>query len=412
MDLKTHSSPCNKNTPREEKITQRNSLTKVLNECLPSYPIDQISLSDGSTDEFKFHEENEFPKVVENRFIPEDSKDCKNEKIKESSNSSTTISTVDSHSIFRKDSSKVTSILDSLTKNRHKSSNQFQRTLSNNRTSQCDLNFMTAGTIKKPLTSQSASGYYDIHNFEFLKVAGKRHLLGSGAYGDVFLAKHKLDNTKYAIKVMNKAKLKSSNVKLSYIHKEIEVHSKLDHPFIINLKSFGETDTEVLMIMDYAKNGSLYTKIKKMQIGFSEESAFKYFIQTCSAVYFLQRNKFTHRDLKPENLLLDENNNIKLTDFGWCRSYNEKQPFKETCGTFEYMAPEIVLDKPYDEKVDNWALGILLYELLHGYPPFSIEANNYSKKNTKILMEKIIKNSIVYKEGLSEEVKDLMSCKF
>ena len=81
------------------------------------------------------------------------------------------------------------------------------------------------------------------------------------------------------------------------------------------------------------------------------------------------------------------------------------------CGTFEYMAPEIIKEYSYNEKIDNWSLGILLYELLHGKPPFFVENLYTDKKNTKILFNKIINNDIEFKNNLSTDVKDLIKSK-
>ena len=102
-----------------------------------------------------------------------------------------------------------------------------------------------------------------------------------------------------------------------------------------------------------------------------EKTAFKYFIHTASAVLFLHENNLVHRDLKPENLLVDENNNVKLCDFGWCveLSMGNRITF---CGTYEYMAPEIIKEKPYNQGIDVWSLGILLYELVHCFSPFRV----------------------------------------
>lgn len=248
---------------------------------------------------------------------------------------------------------------------------------------------------------------YDYRSFDYIKIGNKNQLLGAGAFGEVFLAKHRIENKKYAIKVLNKGKLIKNNVSFSIINKEIELHSKLDHPYIISMKCHHETKDSFYIVMDYSKNGSLYSKLNKMKNGFSEESAFKYFIQTCSAIYFLHINNLAHRDIKPENLLLDDNNNIKLSDFGWCDYYNNRR-FNEKCGTLEYMAPEIINDLSYDEKVDSWALGVLLYELLHGKSPFFIE-NLYLNTNTqRDLLKKINENQISFKEELSDSVKDLI----
>lgn len=269
--------------------------------------------------------------------------------------------------------------------------------------------------------------FYDFSNFEFKKIANRNQILGSGAFGEVILAKHKKEDKKYACKVMNKAKLIKNQVKLSDIEREIDIHAKLDHPYIIKLICHHQDYENYYMILDYAKNGTLYTKMKKMKHGFSEETAFKYFIQSCSAIYFLHKNKLAHRDIKPENLLLDENNNIKLADFGWCdyfnhrdsrmsittKDSNNKKCFNDVCGTYEYMAPEIVKEEAYDEKVDIWSLGVLLYELLHGKSPYidNTTDNKTNNVNLEILLSKIKNNRYDINPSLTPQCKDLIDCK-
>lgn len=271
---------------------------------------------------------------------------------------------------------------------------------------------MKEGRIRLDFESELKEEKSGFENFQYVRIGNKNQLLGQGAFGEVFLIINKNENKKYAIKIMNKAKLYENNTKLSIIRNEIDIHKILDHPYIISLVNFKETQSDFQIILEYAKNGSLYSKIKKMKGGFSEESAFKFFIQTASALYFLQQNKLVHRDLKPENLLLDDDNNIKLSDFGWCDFFNKEKELKQTCGTYEYMAPEIILQRGYNEKVDNWALGILLYELLHGVPPFHVQDLYKDKKKVKILFEKILKNSYEIKEGVSSDGKDLIRRKF
>ena len=131
-----------------------------------------------------------------------------------------------------------------------------------------------------------------------------------------------------------------------------------------------------------------------------EKTAFHYFIQTCSAIQYLHSIDLVHRDLKPENLLIDELNNVKLCDFGWCVKLDEN-PRNTFCGTYEYMAPEVVKEEPYSKAIDVWSIGVLLYELLHGYSPFRARSkgpdlhkeifNNITKYKFKI--EKILTGS-------------------
>jgi len=122
--------------------------------------------------------------------------------------------------------------------------------------------------------------------------------------------------------------------------------------------------------MEYASKGSLFQTIRTKK-KLDEKTSFIYFIQAASSILFLHENNLVHRDLKPENLLVDEYNVVKLGDFGWCveMALGNRVTF---CGTYEYMAPEILKEKPYNQSIDIWSLGILLYELLHNYSPFSV----------------------------------------
>lgn len=251
--------------------------------------------------------------------------------------------------------------------------------------------------------------FYDFHNFDFVRNGKKFKSLGNGAYGDVFLAKHKVDDQKCAIKMMNKAKIEENNIHIDIIKKEIEIHSRLIHPYIIRLKNYYENKNSIYIVMDYAKNGNLFHKISKNKNGLNENDTFKYFIQTCSAIHFLHENNLVHRDIKPENLLLDDNNNIKLCDFGWCDNLGNNALKSTFCGTFEFMAPEIIQQKKYDKKVDIWALGILLYELLHGCSPFKANEKETNPANFQdIVFSKILINEFELKMDLSENVKDLI----
>jgi serine/threonine protein kinase len=129
-----------------------------------------------------------------------------------------------------------------------------------------------------------------------------------------------------------------------------------------------------------------------------ESDAFIYFFQTCLGIDYIQKRGIIHRDLKPENLLLDDKGNIKLCDFGWSAEANHKAR-TTFCGTIEYMAPEMLKNKPYTKKLDNWCLGVLLFELLHGYPPFN--GRTESEKIKKIKQGKFEK----FDYSLSKDVK-------
>ena len=167
---------------------------------------------------------------------------------------------------------------------------------------------------------------------------------------------------------------------------EISIHLKLLHENIARLYSYYEDESAFYLIMEYAEKGTLFNLIQNSK-GLSEEKAFKYFIQVANAIYYLHSNNLMHRDLKPENCLIDNYDNIKLCDFGWTVECNNKRV--TFCGTYEYMAPEIIKELPYTNMIDVWSLGVLLYELIHSYSPFRVTIN--------LIRLNIVLMKIVYK---------------
>ena len=208
--------------------------------------------------------------------------------------------------------------------------------------------------------------YFNIKNFIFNKDID---ILGTGSLGKVYLTYNKIDNKKYALKQIIKKTLEENGININIIYREISTHLKLSHENIVKLYSYYEDKENIYIILEPVTNGTLFHKIRNENY-LSESQAFHYFIQLVSAINFLHINGFIHRDIKPENILLDEKDNIKLCDFGWCINVEKYEKRTTFCGTFEYMAPEIVKDESYNSEIDIWALGILLYEMLHGYSPF------------------------------------------
>jgi len=249
---------------------------------------------------------------------------------------------------------------------------------------------------------------YTIDNYEYITDCNKELIIiGRGGYGKIYLAKNKKDNKEYAIKYVSKEKMKSVGVDYSIIKREIDIHIRITHPRIIKLYSYLEDRYNFYLAMEYAKKGSLYQLIQQKK-GMSENEAFFYFIQVASAIYFLHENGYAHRDIKPENILLDENGGIKLCDFGWCVNVakGERTTF---CGTYEYMAPEMINDEFYDKGIDIWSLGVLLYEMIHGYSPF--RAHKFVKDAKKAQIEifvNIKNNNYTINKDISEECIDLI----
>ncbi len=156
----------------------------------------------------------------------------------------------------------------------------------------------------------------------------------------------------------------------------------------------------VYLLLEYAPNGALFSFIHPKS-GLSEILALRFLYQTASGVQYLHSRKIVHRDIKPENILLDESFNIKICDFGWSCYLEDDQVRTTVCGTYEYMPPEIVNEKFHTNKVDIWALGILLYEMIHGRAPFRATS-------LKEIKRQINSKEISLDKNISEDTKDLL----
>jgi hypothetical protein len=159
----------------------------------------------------------------------------------------------------------------------------------------------------------------------------------------------------------------------------------INHPYSIKLYNHFEDNDKLYLIMEPASNGNLYSFIEnnKNQKIKSNETIKKIIIQTIEIIKYLHSKDIIYRDIKPENILLDKDNNIKLCDYGWASYLTKDQFCKVYCGTPEYVSPEMVKKYPYNEKVDIWGIGVLIFELLFGYPPFSSNFNEDRYNNIK-----------------------------
>ena len=261
--------------------------------------------------------------------------------------------------------------------------------------------FITSGKISDKIQYDPL---FKIENFaQAVDKNNKPRILGSGSYGQVFLCVNKINKKYYAIKHMEKERLKKALKTLSGINTEIDLQSRISHPNIVQLLYVEQTKTSYNLVMECALFGSLFDFIRKNKC-LSEEVSFKYFIQVVNAVYFLHQNDLIHRDIKPENILLYDNNIVKLCDFGWCVGLNGGQR-GTFCGTIEYMAPEMVNQKIYSKEIDVWSLGVLLYEMLHGYSPFIPKKADFNERE---VMENIKIHNLKFDKKVSQECKDLI----
>ena len=195
--------------------------------------------------------------------------------------------------------------------------------------------------------------------------------IGKGAFGEVWKVSHRQSNKIYVIKVMDKATIKDQKLS-DQINREIEIMYKLNHPHVIRLINHFEDDEKFYLIMPHASKGQLYSLLRR-QVRFDQRTAAQYMREVLEAVRYIHSfsPKIIHRDIKPENLLLDENYRVLLSDFGWSNFLDENEYRKTFCGTPEYLSPEMAKKSGHNEMVDIWALGVLLFEFLAGYAPFS-----------------------------------------
>ncbi|KAJ0979226.1 hypothetical protein J5N97_014700 [Dioscorea zingiberensis] len=196
-------------------------------------------------------------------------------------------------------------------------------------------------------------------------------LLGQGTFAKVYHGRNLKTSQSVAIKVIDKEKVLKVGL-IDQIKREISVMRLVRHPYVVQLYEVMASKTKIYFVMEYVKGGELFSKVSKGKL--REEVARKYFQQLISAVDFCHSRGVYHRDLKPENLLLDDDGNLKVSDFGLSALAESKRQdglLHTTCGTPAYVAPEVINRKGYDgAKADIWSCGVILFVLLAGYLPF------------------------------------------
>ena len=240
--------------------------------------------------------------------------------------------------------------------------------------------------------------YSDINNYIMKKV------IGEGNFGKVKLAEFKPTGEEFAIKILNKKKIKKQmkNVML----RENEIITKLNHINIVFVYKIIETPEDYFIVMEYCKLGELFDYIVKKK-KLSEEESSVLFYQLINGVEYMHSRGIAHRDLKPENLLLTEDKVLKIIDFGLSHEFHEDEFLKTKCGSPSYAAPEIIARPNYDGfKIDIWCCGIILYAMLCGYLPF--EGDSQSETNNVELFKNILKCEPEIPEFLSDISKDLI----
>ncbi|CAG0914719.1 unnamed protein product [Notodromas monacha] len=200
--------------------------------------------------------------------------------------------------------------------------------------------------------------------------------LGKGHYAVVKLARHVFTGERVAVKVIDKTRLDDASK--AQLYQEIRCMKMVQHPIVVRLYEVIDTQTKLYLVLEYGDGGDLYDYIMRHEHGVDEATARRHFRQIIRAISYCHQLHVVHRDLKPENVVFFKRLGlVKLTDFGFSNKFSPGQKLATSCGSLAYSAPEILLGDQYDAPaVDIWSLGVILYMLVCGRPPFQEATDN------------------------------------
>lgn len=223
--------------------------------------------------------------------------------------------------------------------------------------------------------------------------------VGKGTFSRVRVVKIKgsHDRSPMALKILRKGdviRLKQ----VEHVKAEKQIMSMIEHPFIVNLLGSFQDEKRLFMLLEYVNGGELFSYLRREGRLPNEHACF-YSSEIILAFGYLHSLHVVYRDLKPENVLLDCEGHVKITDFGFAKVVEERT--WTLCGTPEYLAPEIIQSKGHGKGVDWWALGILLFEMIAGYPPFYDE-------NPFGIYQKVLQGRVDFPRHFDVKAKDLV----
>ncbi|GAA5801567.1 hypothetical protein HPULCUR_007015 [Helicostylum pulchrum] len=258
-------------------------------------------------------------------------------------------------------------------------------------------------------TTTSAATYTSVYNDQSiikqrhdrprLKLADFNMLrtLGTGSFGRVHLVQSRVNARYYAVKVLKKSEVVRLK-QVEHTNNEKHILEAVAHPFLVNMWGTFQDNVNLYMVMDYVPGGELFSVLRRSK-RFPDHVAKFYAAEVILAIEYMHSKNVIYRDLKPENLLLDSQGHIKITDFGFAKHVPDIT--WTLCGTPDYLAPEIIQSKGYGRAVDWWSLGVLVFEMLAGFPPF------YDDDHLK-LYEKILAGRVKYPQYFIPNSKDLL----
>ncbi|KAF8073758.1 kinase-like domain-containing protein [Lyophyllum atratum] len=247
------------------------------------------------------------------------------------------------------------------------------------------------GTTYQPSYGQSLT----VDDFELITVIGK------GSFGKVMQVRKRDTQRIYALKTIRKMHIVNRN-EITHTLAERLVLAQVNNPFIVPLKFSFQSEQKLYLVLAFVNGGELFHHLQR-ESRFNEERSRFYSAELLLALEHLHELDVVYRDLKPENILLDYTGHIALCDFGLCKlnmKGNEKT--NTFCGTPEYLAPEILTAQGYDKTIDWWTLGVLLYEMLAGLPPFYDEV-------TDDMYRKILNDPLNFGPEIESEARSVLT---
>ena len=232
---------------------------------------------------------------------------------------------------------------------------------------------------------QKAIGQKNV--LEFFEI---REEIGIGKFGHIRLGINKSTQEKVAIKIIKKSSMKAMD--LQQVMYEIDIMKILKHPNVVKLLDLFENSENVYIVMELFQGGDLSQYIYKNQSNINEGKFSNFIYQISCGLYYIHKFGILHRDLKPENIMLTDrspNPTIKIMDFGLSKFLGSNERVSDGYGTLSFVAPEVLLRKPYNKQIDIWSLGIIMYYGLSGELPFSDESNEESVIAKKIVYDEV-----------------------
>ena len=225
-------------------------------------------------------------------------------------------------------------------------------------------------------------------------------LIGKGSFGNIYLVRFNRNKSLYAMKVLSKSLIRQQNQE-NNTKSERDLMIKINCPFIVNVKYAFQNETKLFLVQEFVQGGDLFFHLHLFP-KFSDEKTKFYVIELVMALDFLHKNNMIYRDLKPENILIGIDGHIKITDFGLSKILLNYDKTYTICGTVQYVAPEILGGEGYNESVDWWSLGCIMFEMLTGRFPFRFS------KSGKLSLE-VYKKPIKFPDYINDNAKDLIS---